>query len=97
MKSAQNLIYQKIPKDIMNTQINLRLPEKLLISAKKYSEKNGFSSIQELIKETLREKLFPEPEFTKEEIKEIEEYAEYCEKNNLYMGDKESRKALGLD
>ena len=97
MKSAKNLIYQKIPIDIMNTQVNLRLSEKLLISAKKYSEKNGFSSVQELIKETLREKLFPEPEFTKEEIKEILAHHEYAKKKNLYLNDKKSRKALGLD
>ncbi|NCN86425.1 hypothetical protein GW932_01205 [archaeon] len=42
----------------MTEQINLRLSDEIISRAKKFAEKNGFSNIQELIKETLREKLF---------------------------------------
>lgn len=41
----------------MNTQINVRLPKELIDEAKKYSKKNGYNSMQELIKECLREKI----------------------------------------
>ena len=42
----------------MGTQINLKLSDKLLVSAKNYAKRYGFSNIQEFIRETLREKLF---------------------------------------
>ena len=40
-----------------NTQITSRLPENLFMIAETYAEKYGFTSIQELIREILREKL----------------------------------------
>ena len=46
----------------MNTQINLRMPLKLLNSVRSYSNEHGFGSVQDFIKETIREKLFDEPE-----------------------------------
>lgn len=66
------------------TQINVRLPEKLLNSAGKYAERHGFSNVQELIKDTLREKLFEEPLVTAEEINLIKKLAEASEKNGLF-------------
>ena len=54
--------------DIMNTQINIRLPSKLLASARSYAEEHGFGTVQEFMKETIREKLFDEPEISKEEL-----------------------------
>ena len=50
----------------MNTQINVRMSDELLNTAQKYAEKNGFGNVQELMKESLREKLFPS--ITKEEL-----------------------------
>jgi len=50
----------------MNTQINLRLPETMLISVQDYVQKHGFNTIQDFIKELIREKLFEEPLITKE-------------------------------
>ncbi len=44
----------------MNTQISIKLPEKLLTTAKEYSDIHGFASLQDLIRELLREKLFEE-------------------------------------
>ena len=42
----------------MNTQISVKLPSKLLTSAKQYADVHGFASLQDLIRELLREKLF---------------------------------------
>ena len=50
--------YHKVSIDTMNMQVNLRLPEKMLVSARSYAKKHGFGTLQEFIKETLREKLF---------------------------------------
>lgn len=75
--------------DTMNTQINLRMPQKLLSSVKSYSDEHGFGSVQEFIKETIREKLFDEPEITKEELKLIKKLVEVSEKKKLYGTEKE--------
>lgn len=42
----------------MVEQINLRLSDEMLKKARKFAQKNGYSNIQELLKECLREKLF---------------------------------------
>lgn len=80
--------------DTMNTQINLRLPEKLLASAKSYSEEHGFSTIQEFIKEMVREKLFDETEISKKELKLVKKLVEVSEKKNLYGTEEELFKKL---
>jgi len=77
----------------MNKQINLRLSKKLLIATEKHTKKYGFSSIQEFIKEALREKVF-KPEFTKKEIALIEKFARVCEEKNLYGTEEELFKLL---
>ncbi|HLC19741.1 MAG TPA: hypothetical protein VJK72_02400 [Candidatus Nanoarchaeia archaeon] len=66
------------------TQINVRLPEKLLSSATRYAENHGFSNVQELIKNTLRQKLFEEPLVTAEELSLIKKLAEVSEKRGLF-------------
>lgn len=82
----------------MNTQINLRLPEKLLASAKTYSIKNGFGTVQEFIKETLREKLFDdEPEFTKKEIDIIMEIFRISKEKNLFGTEEDLYKRFRRD
>jgi Arc/MetJ-type ribon-helix-helix transcriptional regulator len=69
---------------IMNTQINVRLPEKMLVSAQTYVEKHGFNTVQDFIKELMREKLFEEPTISKEELNLIKNLIEVNEKKNLY-------------
>ena len=69
---------------IMNTQINVRLPEKMLVSAQTYVEKHGFNTVQDLIKELMREKLFEEPAISKEELTLVKKLIEASEKKNLY-------------
>ncbi len=44
----------------MGTQISLKLPDKVLDSAKVYAEVHGFASLQDFIRELIREKLFEE-------------------------------------
>ena len=73
----------------MNTQINLRLPEKILVSAKSYIEEHGFGTIQEFIKEVMREKLFEEPEISKEELALVKKLVAVSEKKNLYGTEEE--------
>ena len=68
----------------MNTQISLRLPEKMLVSAESYVEKHGFSTLQEFIKELMREKLFEEPLISKKELALVKKLIEASEKKNLY-------------
>lgn len=73
----------------MNTQINLRLSENMLVSANKYVEKHGFGTVQEFIKDLLREKLFEQQEITKKELNLIKKLIAVTEKNNLYGTEKE--------
>ncbi|HLD34199.1 MAG TPA: hypothetical protein VJB66_05705 [Candidatus Nanoarchaeia archaeon] len=42
----------------MAVQISLKLSEKMFSSAKYYAESRGFDTLQDLIRELLREKLF---------------------------------------
>jgi stalled ribosome rescue protein Dom34 len=74
---------------IMNTQINLRLSEDLLNSANKQATIQGFATIQEFIKEVLREKLFDENEISKEELTLVKKLMQANEEKNLYGTEKE--------
>ena len=47
------------------SQINLRLPDELKKTAERFAKRHGYTSIQELTKDALREKLFE-----KESLKE---------------------------
>jgi Arc/MetJ-type ribon-helix-helix transcriptional regulator len=73
----------------MNTQINIRLPEKMLVSARDYAEKHGFSTMQEFVKELMREKLFEEPVISRKELALVKQLIEVSDKKNLYGTEKE--------
>ena len=79
------------------TQINVRLSDQLLDSANDYAEQHGFGNVQELIKDTLREKLFEEPPITKEELVLIKKLAEASEKEGLFRTEEELFKKLKRD
>ena len=66
------------------TQINVRLSEKMMNSASKYAERHGFSNVQELMKNVLREKLFGESPISAEELSLIKKLVEVSEKKNLF-------------
>jgi len=83
-----------VSNNTMNKQINLRLPGKLLESANIYAKKNGFSNIQELVKESLREKLFEKPQITKEELLLIKKLADISNEKDIYGTEEELFKKL---
>ena len=90
---TENFKYQMVSIDTMNTQINLRMPPKMLVSAKSYAEEHGFSTVQEFIKETLREKLFEE-DITKKEMVLVKKLVKATEEKGLYGTEKELFKKL---
>jgi hypothetical protein len=61
----------------------------MLVSAKSYAKANGFDNVQELIKETLREKLFKKQQISNKELALVKKLALASEKNNLYSSEKE--------
>ena len=80
--------------DTMNTQINLRLPGKLLVSAKEYAQEHGYGTIQDFIKETLREKVFDQADISTEELDLVKKLAEASTKKNLFGTEEELFKKL---
>ncbi len=48
----------------MNTQINVRMPEILFEQSQVRAEEQGFGTVQDFIRESIREKLFEEPKHT---------------------------------
>ncbi len=81
--------YQLVSNDIMNTQINLRVPDELLEQSRGYAKNHGFGNIQELIKESLREKIFGTPLITKEELFLVRRLAEATKEKNLFGSEEE--------
>lgn len=81
----------------MTKQVNLRLSDNLLGKASLYAKKHGFSNIQELIKETLREKMFEQSVISKEELMLVKKLAEVSEKKNLFGTEGELFKKLRRD
>ncbi len=73
----------------MNAQINLRLPENLIIPSEKFVREKGYSNIQELIKELLREKIFDEDRLNKDEIELVKKLENIADKKNLYGTEEE--------
>ncbi len=73
----------------MNTQINLRLPDEILDSANRQAKIQGFSSVQEFIKDILREKLFNEEIISKEELVLVKKLMQINEEKSLYGTEKE--------
>lgn len=75
--------------DNMNTQINLRLPEKMLATAKICAEEQGYTSLQEFIKEVLREKLFEKPAINSEEKMLLQKLVALIEEKKIYGTEQE--------
>ena len=51
----------------MGTQISLKLSDKMLRKARQHSKKYGYDSLQDFIRETMRERLFGSPALASEE------------------------------
>ena len=87
--------YLKIPKDTMGVrQINLKMSKYFRLAAESYARNFGFRNVQELIAESLREKIFEknsyDNSFSEEEIDFIDSLAE----RSLAKGDIISREEL---
>lgn len=88
-KNGKTFKYQMVSDGIMGTQVNLRLSEHMLSTIKSYSKANGFDSVQEFIKETVREKLFEEKPISKKELALVKKLVQASDRNNLYGSEKE--------
>lgn len=77
------------PCGIMGHQINLRLPDKLFQKTMEYTEVHGYSSLQELIKEVLREKFFDREVISKEELELVKKVIKASEEKGLYGTEKD--------
>lgn len=83
-----------VPNDIMNTQVNVRISQNLLKKAENYSKKNGYTNVQELIRESIREKI--DPELTPSEHYLLTRIVDAVQKNKLKFGtEKELFEILG--
>ena len=71
-------------------QINFKMPQNLHEMASDYCEQYGYTNIQELLRESLREKIFDDRELNPEYVKKMLEY----QKNPEYLGTEESEKLL---
>lgn len=71
------------------SQINLKLPSKLVSMAEEYAEYYGYSNVQELIRDSLREKVFSE-EVREDYVKNLIE----GEKKREWLGKKKSEELL---
>ena len=78
----------------MNTQINIRMSDQLLENAMKYAKKYGYGNIQELMKESLREKLFDESLISKRELLLVKKLIKATNEKGLWKSEDELFKAL---
>lgn len=79
-------------------QINIKVPSNLYSSAESFVEWYGYRNIQDLIMESLREKIFEKSEydnsFSEKEIELIDSVIEKSIKRKRLLGEKELLKAL---
>ena len=78
----------------MTEQLNLRMSEKMYSLSSKYAEEHGYMNVQDFIRETIRERLFEQPDLSKEEIELIRKLISASEKDNLYGTEEELFKKL---
>ncbi len=79
-------------------QINLKLPKNLHSAAENYAKNFGFRNIQELISESIREKIFEknpfDENFNEDEIDLIDNLIEVSIKNKEFISEEELNKIL---
>ena len=82
----------------MATQVNLKFPENLLFAARSYAHAYGYRNVQDLIYESVREKVFEKAEFdesfTEKEIGIIDKIIEASVRKKKLVGEKELRAVL---
>ena len=79
-------------------QFNLKIPKNLLKAAEEYSNRYGYKNIQELIAESMREKIFEKSEFDEtfleKEIELIDKLIEKSLKKDKLVSEEELNKTL---
>ncbi len=78
-------------------QINVSLSDNLRVKAQAYAKKYGFRNIQELITETLREKVFPseyDESYTPEQVALFEKLLKTSIERGDIVSEKEIMKVL---
>lgn len=78
-----------IENNINSEQINLKIPKKLRSWAEEYADSHGYTNVQELIRDSLRDKVFSE-DVREDYIAKLME----IEKNDNLIGEEESKKVL---
>lgn len=79
------------------TQINLKLPEKLFKATKNYADAYGYRNVQELVYQSVREKVLEkgfDESFSEKEIGLIDKILEKSIKSKKLAGEEELRAAL---
>lgn len=78
---------------MQTVQLNLKIPENLYKSASIYAKNFGYQNIQELLKVSVREKIYNEIEYdknyTKKEIDIIEKIVKKLIKKNKFISEEE--------
>jgi len=79
-------------------QINVKLPENLHSAAESYAKNYGFRNLQELVAESLRERIFEKNEFdetiSNEEIELIDSLIEHSIRKKKLISEEELTKVL---
>ena len=74
-------------------QINLKIPSNLYVSAESFAESYGYRNVQDLVAESLREKIFEKSDFdesfTEKEIELIDKIIEKSLKSGKLVDAKE--------
>lgn len=92
---GKTYIYQKIPKDIMHTQVNIRMTDELLHKAQAKAKKRGFGSVQEFIRDLVREDVYEyDDSLTKEERELIDRMLALRHKKEAWGTEEDLWKAL---
>ncbi len=79
-------------------QVNLKLPPRLYSSAESFADSYGYRNVQDLLVESLREKIFEKGDFdeslSEKEIGLVDSLIEKSVKAKKFGGEKELLKAL---
>lgn len=73
----------------MNTQVNIRMSNELLTKAQTEAKILGFGSVQEFIRETVRERVYDKKSISKNELTLVKNLAKLFEEQNQYGTEKE--------
>ncbi len=78
----------------MNSQVNVRMSDELLDKAQDQASSLGFSSVQEFIRETVREKVFGEAMLSSKELFLVKKLVVAMDKANDYGTEEDLFKKL---